>query len=206
VDWSGNGNLATLIPGGNEIGLQSNAINGLNALYFEYVDLWFNNPFPLTSCSVFIVFQLSNTSSAHSFFAGNTGSLNYWFCKDSGPALQGADSTWEVDLGAGTALADTLWHQTNMTYDGINLFLRKDQAADGNHSPGYGLSGPVLQMGGNYGGGEETENFEGYVAEVIVYNAVLSSTNIGLVETYLQRKYFPAPITIRLLGLLGVGM
>jgi hypothetical protein len=61
-------------------------------------------------------------------------------------------------------------------------------------------------MGGNYGGGEETENFEGYVAEVIVYNAVLSSTNIGLVETYLQRKYFPiAGHRVRLLGLLGVG-
>jgi hypothetical protein len=209
VDWSGQGNLATNAAG-NAIGLSPAVINGLPALSFVYCNLFFNNPInlytPTSDCSVFIVFQITDLTGPRSFFAGEGGSLNYWFCKDTGPQLQGADSTWAAELGAGTAVADILWHQTNMTYDGTNIFFRKDQAADGNHSPGVAFSSPVVQMGGNYGGGEETENFTGYVAEIIVYNAVLSSGNVSAVETYLQRKYFPiAGPAYRLLGLLGVG-
>ena len=61
---------------------------------------------------------------------------------------------------------------------------------------------------GAYNDGGTVENyFDGCVAEFIIYNRALSSTEIGQVENYLQGRYaLPEPATLLLLILGGVGL
>ena len=205
VDWSGQGDtLGT--TGGNLMYPPGGTINGVPYIYVNSAFEVFNNDINLQSgLTVFLVFQVTNSSSKRTFFSGLSGSLSYWF-DDSG-SLQGADKCFVADLGGGSAGEDTLWHQTNITYDNTNVYYRKDQAPDGNFSPGAALSANQHIIGCTWGGGESgSEVFAGNWAELIVYNAVLNSTQIGQVETYLQQKYFPVVVTYRLLPLLGVGI
>jgi hypothetical protein len=206
IDWSGQGNTL-YYPLGNSMGWNTNQINGLPAIQNIGGYLLFNSSINLqsTGLTLFLVGQLSQTTNKNSFFSGPSGSFVYWSCASgTGPALQGADKSQVAQLPYGNAIADLNWHQINVTYNGAGTTIayRKDETSDGGGSTSNALSANQTTIGLNNG----SEPWQGYWAEFIIYNAVLNSTQIGQVETYLQQKYFPVVVTYRLLPLLGVGI
>lgn len=120
-----------------------------------------------------------------------------------GLARQSSDNKWLCNVSAGS-WADSLsvstvtnggWYLLEGTYDSVSaLEMYKNASGDGSHT----RSGPIntvspgdLQLGGYRGafvpGGSEYGNIT--LAEVLLYNTAISTTNRQQVETYLNSKY-----------------
>jgi hypothetical protein len=138
-----------------------------------------------TASTVFAVIDDVSIAAKGSFFSGASGSLVYW----SAPTKeQGADNAATVLLGNGTAAADTSWHQINETYNNTTVTFRLGRATDGSASPSSTLTAVNTIVGANASSGPG-EWFNGYIAELIIYNRVLNGTEIGEVEAYLNGRY-----------------
>lgn len=106
-----------------------------------------------------------------------------------------------ADLGNGTHAVDTNWHQMNVTCTistlisaSVQPIFRIDRSSDAtlngaNCNRWNSNSNSVAIQTLGWGGSNVNELFNGSIAEVIVYNRVLSSTEITDVESYLHAKY-----------------
>jgi hypothetical protein len=83
--------------------------------------------------------------------------------------------------------ADGSWHYQTAVFNGASSQLWVDGSVDGSAQDAGSLSlaGVTLGNAGDLGTGYMT----GYIAEVVVYDTVLSSGNRALVENYLKSKY-----------------
>lgn len=185
-----NGSNATIGGTGCNPGVyHTNQINSKPAVTFTGAPVTcfkFGSAINLTTAStVFTVLKLSSTAAAQTIMTGIAGSLSTRYVVSG--KEQAADNVFVANFGAGTASADTSWHQVNMTYNNTTATYRIDRAADGSATPSSIILTNELGIGFNAGGGIEA--YSGQLAEFLIYNRVLNSTEIGQVETYLNGVY-----------------
>jgi hypothetical protein len=97
-----------------------------------------------------------------------------------------------VQLGAGTAVLDQLWHQTNVVQTnnsaGFAIAFRLDRASDATSaSSANNLTGTIHSIGDDFRSTNQV--YAGYIAEIILYNRVLTGTEVTTIETYFHTKY-----------------
>ena len=111
-----------------------------------------------------------------------------------------ATHKWQYDVNAGsgwqdapsnTVLNDDDWHILAATYDGSSVQLYLDGAGDGSHAETGDIMSTTgkLQVGGynaSFGGSEYAQCD---IAEILVYDNAMSTTDRQLVEQYLNEKY-----------------
>jgi hypothetical protein len=189
ADQSSNGNNlactscgiyeSSTVGGGSHSTVQ---LNGTSNFYT------FGSALSQGAITVFVVIRLTSDSGDTTLLGGSPASWGYAIPRASGGCEQATGLTNIAWIGCGTTAPDTLWHQMNVTFDGTaTTAFRLGESADGGSSASSVTTNPVTALGYSPAGGNMY--FPGYIAEVLIYNAVLSSTNIGLVETYLRGKY-----------------
>lgn len=136
--------------------------------------------------TVFVVFNQSALQFAD-FISGGSGSLEVRM--DNAGHLQ-LVKTAVVNIAIGTvAVAANTWFQGNATYNpstGAYAF-RMGRAAAGSGTNVQSITAPDISVAWNAGAGGTTLN--GFLAELICYARVLSSTEITSVENYLNAKW-----------------
>jgi concanavalin A-like lectin/glucanase superfamily protein len=197
TDSSGNSNTANWAFG-TQPTFHTNQINGLPAVTVPNSQINFTNPIgPQTAVTTFAVIKLASTGSKGFLLGATLGGFAWWTA--SSGKLQGADSQNQSQLGTGTLAADTVWHQIGCRQQnnsaGWILEFRVDGAADATvGSSPANVGGNINNVGNN---GYSTGNtFNGQVAEVLIYNRLLTPTEVTTVETYLNDRYVPAPPSV----------
>jgi hypothetical protein len=188
ADRSGNGN-SILYNNGSSVTFNTNQINGLPAAAVGNTQWKLNSTIAAsTGYSAFSVIKLSGTARGDLFgpvlITGGDG-FKWWFT-----TVQGADSSSAVQLGTGTTtLSTSTWFQSNVTFvnNSSTLNFRLSRATDTTSgATSHNITGAI---GTFFASGVSSELFAGSVAEVILYNRVLSGTEITTVEAYLNQKY-----------------
>lgn len=192
ADKSGNANDATQSTGGNQPTISTLAINGLTALSFNGSSSSMNltNAIPESGLTVFAVVKNAGTggdqdvvnlwdSTNYGSVLGATGTQLKWWNGKPGNyngVLAGTVSTTQAQLFAGT-------------YDDVTgaqvLYLNGTQIGTGTITP-IGWSGP-----GSIGclRGINVQYWNGLIAEIVIYNTVLTTLQRQNVETYLRNKW-----------------
>ena len=111
---------------------------------------------------------------------------------NSSTKLQQAILQNVVAMSTSTSGTSTNWNQINMVYNpaiypASTLFFRTNRSADGSFSWGNAVTANETVVGEN--GANGGSHFNGYIAELIVYNRQLSSAEISAVESYLYGRY-----------------
>ncbi len=144
--------------------------------------------------AVFVVYKLSSTAGQSYLISGTAGAFGYWFSGGAGPKMQGGDSTGIAQLGTGTAVADTSWHQANINFTNgtsANFAFHLDRTNDTvivGTTASPGVADTVIGKNAVGGGSIWT----GQIAEIISYTSnthVLTPTEVTQNETYLFNKY-----------------
>ncbi len=187
IDLSPNQNAAISANGAT---FETNQINGEPALSFpgnSDGNYSLNNPFALLAATIFIVFDNSNTSSKSTFFSGNHGALAFW--ANGTTNCIGIDSDQVAQIAESSASLPSGWVQANVTYNsnGGEYAFRIAQTAAGSGTRTASINAGQTSIG--YNGATDAEFVVLDVAELIVYNQVLSSSQITQVETYLNARY-----------------
>lgn len=138
-----------------------------------------------TAETVFVVMANASTGAAGTVYGGHSGAFGWWTCKGSGTKEQGVDIVGVLQVGTGNAACDTSWHQMNVTYNLTTLAFRLDRTSDGGATQVATVTSNQISVGNQDGG----QYFNGDIAELIVYSRVLSGTEIGQIETYLNGEY-----------------
>jgi hypothetical protein len=183
ADQSSSANNLTAYLGNGGV-YEGSQINGLPAVEFNGTNsqYTFGSDINLQSgLSIFAVYKLNSTSQTlNNIITGNqSGSFNY-FGSAAATKKQGAYLNNISTLGLGNTTANTSWHQTNVTYNNTTINFRLGEASDGSATPSAAITAneQVISTGGT--------PFNGYIAELIIYNAVVSTSAN---ETYLNCKY-----------------
>ena len=203
TDSSGNGNTATFANGTlptlaavTPNGSSAVDIIGANASYG--VGSHFGLLNPLSSASGYTVFayiEATGSSGSRQALTGGSGSgaLEY----DIYGGHQDFLREYVQDVGSGTATVPT------SSFSLVDLAVSStlvgsfnfNGSADGTTSSGTAFGNPITQIGNNEGGGDY---FNGYIAEIDIYQGVLNSTQIATVEANLTASYItptPEPTT-----------
>lgn len=161
-----------------------------NSSYFSINPIeWFNN---LTSFSYFVLYKTSNITISQNLSSTNTNSLsinlnmnniNVYFDNVSGTINNAIDDNWHLFTmiydGTQTTNNDKLKVKIDKTYKTINF--------SGTITNSTGTNNSHIYIGRDYTG--NSGFFEGYIAELILYNVSLSNDNISLIEDYVYTKW-----------------
>lgn len=144
-------------------------------------------PGPLQVSTSFIVVKNTSAAAIYNFYSGASGSLQYG---TDGAGHFNIVSTFvaTIALSTATIVAGT-WYQANVTYNantGAYAF-RRAQAADGSGTSVHAISATSAAVG--YNQPSSSQDFAGSIAELIIYNRVLTSAEILAVEAYLHTKW-----------------
>ncbi|MEM9329091.1 MAG: Calx-beta domain-containing protein, partial [Bacteroidota bacterium] len=198
VDASGNANNMN-DNNSNVPAFEENEINGLPAVRFgdsnnDRVFLQNMNDFPSNAITTVTVLRTSETNGTTWSYA--TGDQNNSYFQDrqqSGRfAIDGTITTPNV------AFNDGSWHVNVHTWtsDGGDYAMRRDgsEMASGNTENGGAIeAGGTLVLGAEQdspnGGYDANQDFDGELAEAILYNYVLNAAQLAIVENYLAAKY-----------------
>lgn len=194
ADKSSNVNNLTGVNGPTYQGAQ---INGLPAVRFTAAStqgFTFGTAINLqTASTIFVVVKMASITQG--IMVGGPGdALGYWV--GYAGSQQGADWIGNAGISKGNVAADTTWHQQNMTYNNTVIAFRLGSASDPcGTSPGTTTCATTQTIAAN----ETTIGYrtypsnsqylDGYLAEIIIYNRVLTGTEITTVETYLNGRY-----------------
>lgn len=182
ADSSGNGNDAAQATSGFRPTLQTNEANGLPVVRFDGSnDRLKTAAFSaaLTASTIFIFGKGTGTSVTTRFIDGLTSGTRQHMLYVGGQYWMFAG----VDLHGGSA--DTNFHAMTSTFNGASSALYVDGLLIASGSAGtQDMDGAII--GNDY---SETAPHAGDIAEVIIYNSVLSSEDRASVEAYLATKY-----------------
>jgi hypothetical protein len=137
--------------------------------------------------TIFIVANASSFSGSPTFFSGPSSSLAFRL-ETSGK--MGLVKDFVALIGTSTtAQTVSTWFQGNATYDDSSgaFAFRSSQAANGSGTNVVGITVISNSIGWDNGGG--AGDFAGSIAEIIIYNRVLSGGEITSVESYLNTKW-----------------
>lgn len=171
----------------------ANGVNGLPALQFNGTTEFLNfatNVTPLANFTYFMVAKPTRTGTygfenrAQGLIVGGTGlsigmvtTNAYVVCRNAagtvldffGNATMTNQSTVTVTVGTG----------------GGKLRVNKTQVASNASATGFGLGSAATE----YVGRDPGTYFQGMICEILIYNSILSTDNVSLVENYLSAKW-----------------
>jgi len=183
-DRSGNANNASTTVG--TCTFNTNQLNGLPAVNFASCREDFTTVALPASATAFVVFQNTSLSAIGTTFGGAhdnfEGLTNFH-------AEQGLNCAGVINVGTGTAAADTSWHQTNISFtNSTSLAFRIDETTDTASIITLGSCGAgPRSLGGDFDGGAQF--LTGNIAEAMYWDVALTSTQISEVESYLHTRY-----------------
>lgn len=196
--WADKSTNANNLTGVNGPTFQSAQVNGLPAVKFTAAStqgFTFGTPVNLqTASTIFVVVKM--TTVAQGILVGGDGdALGYWVGAASNE--QGSDWIGNAQITHGNVAGDTSWHQINSTYDNSTAALRLGSASD---PCGAGPGTTTCSITAKAIIANETtigyktypsasQYLDGYIAEIIIYNRVLTGGEITTVETYLTGRY-----------------
>ena len=181
-------NSQPAVTGGCQLGLYASSV--------AHSELVWNG-----GITIFVVAKLAatGTNTNGTLLGGGSGVFHYRLdFKQSGQSAfhaQGIGLDNTADNGTGSTVADTNWHQLNMEADctTANLVFRIDRAADSPTLNAVNCNGTISRGNsiGNilYDPLFTTDTFTGQIAEMLIYQRYLTSSEITQVETYLHGKY-----------------
>ncbi|MBI4647275.1 MAG: PKD domain-containing protein, partial [Bacteroidia bacterium] len=151
----------------------------------DYLDLMSNPVYNLNSYSLFMVFKY--TTAIKYLYDFGTGS-NHSVVTDN--ILEDYDNVGFYYTNDGA------YHYTTKIYDNTaspnsRLFANSIPGTGGSYASASNINSK--RIGGYYVGGY---NFEGDIAEIIIYDTVLSDADRISVEQYLHYKYAPPPVDL----------
>jgi hypothetical protein len=205
ADQSGNGNNASVENSGEEPTFVSSFSNSKPAIQFngtsQLLIIPDSNSLDFLNTSIFIVLKRTGNGTGNEItFMKNGNNLQgagaYW----QTAKLNGANSNFAVanggsyDRDSGVDIGDGIARVMDFTFDGtdFNIYVNGSQTATYNDQVGNinTTSGP-LQIGGynQSFNNPDGELFNGQIAEIIMYNRAVTSTERQKVETYLNSKY-----------------
>jgi hypothetical protein len=141
----------------------------------------------LSKVTIFVVMRPKNVTTSQVIVNGTTNSLQ--FDLSNVGKLQ-VTKTFVAVVGTATnALAINTWVQANMTYDAASgaWAIRTGSAANGSGTNAQGITVATTAIGYNQQSADQDGNYD--LAELIIYNRVLGSTEIDDVEAYLLAKW-----------------
>jgi autotransporter-associated beta strand protein len=200
TDSSGNGNNATYTKFSGTLTLPVLASgvtpNGSSAVDIIATNGSFNFSSSLSGASGYTVFAyvMPTTDTGGSRFALTGGSAGYALEYNFYQGHQNWVSEYQGGGGPGTAtiptssfsLVDLAISASGGTFTGGSF--RLNGASDGTTGAGAGsTTSPITRVGNNEGGGD---GFVGDIAEIDIYNGVLSSNQISTVEAQLTTNYY----------------
>jgi hypothetical protein len=216
ADQSGNGNNAAQATAGDQPTLvaSSAGFNGQPVLSFNGSSDYLQAPLPVNTVgglTVFIVAQHDSVSANRAILggsAGNYGGSSQWFLMQSTASSNFAEinRNGSVNTSVTSGTLDTAAHVYAMTYNGGAETLT--QTIDGSSSSSPAIFGNVsyttLDIGALVHFGSPFDYGDVNIAEILVYDEALSSTDAAIVENYLSSKYVAAVPEPGCLGLMAI--
>ncbi|CAG5081352.1 Calx-beta domain-containing protein [Parvicella tangerina] len=197
-DRSGNGNDLSQTNATFKPTYVTNAVNSLPAIRFNVANNRIRrtsfSDFPVNAITTISVMNTSQTGDGHVSYA-TTGDNNEYLLFDSGNQrtyVAGAN------VATGHSYADGTWHILGHTWrssDGENLLYEDNsQVYSGTISTGNSFTtGGCLALGGEQdavdGGYDAGQDYDGDIAETIMYNVKLNTAQRNIVNNYLAAKY-----------------
>jgi hypothetical protein len=177
ADSSGNGNDATQATGANQPVFKTAIVNGHDVVRFDATNDGMVTPLSVASpFSIFIVYDCATNGAARRAINGT----NNYLIGPRGSAHQMYNGAFIT----GPAVTTNVFVQANALTDGSGTLFRVNAVAIG--SNGNTLGPGTLGLATS---GANAEVLAGDIAEVIVYNRILTSGERADVETYLAAKY-----------------
>ena len=167
--------------------------NGYGYIEFDGNDNLNVNPFTqLNGATGFTIFVVSNVLTATGTeYMTDTDTADFGMFSDGGTMKLTMSGGYTRTTDA-TVSADT-WHQHTLIYDGgsTSLTYRLDKTTAGTAASSGSVPATTGAAGTFYIGDNDaqTGGLSGYVAEVIIFNRVLTSTEYSNVENYLSNKW-----------------
>jgi hypothetical protein len=194
TDSSGNGRHATQGTSGARPIYKTSILNGQPVVRFDGVDdyLFLGNlsaAFP-SAATLFVVCTISGTGPGMSGYSVyGTGDNDAWWWHASGDGYQGAFRATRAEA-----------FPSGGTNSGTHLFTLQSSASLyemfhngsslGTYSAGYNAGTAHYIASLDVSGGPRGDRYlKGDIAEIVIYSSVLTGTDRGLVETYLNAKY-----------------
>lgn len=198
IDQSGNGNHALQSTSSNQPTISTNAINGLPALSFngtsQYLQLLSGFANFTSGASIFVVVNPTSTASDARFIelgtAANTNTISLQrYSTTAGPGFYVYSGASGSSVVSTSGLTTSQYQLVEALHNGSNvatLYTNGTQIVQGaiNSIPNITRTGNI---GTNY---SHSGNFiQGQIAEVIVYNKILTDSERQTVESYIYGKY-----------------
>lgn len=190
-DQSGNGyHLSQSTAGLRPIYTTATTFNGYPLISFDGTDDYLittTGTIQTSPGTTFMVWRNLNSAVDSSIIISG-GSANGQLFFENGDVV--ANTTVNMLMGAGANVNNQVYtygttYYTTLIYNGANSFHRRSGtsvgAANAGTSTANGISIGALRTGG--------DPFQGFIAEILVYNSALSAANYGAVESYLAAKY-----------------
>jgi prepilin-type N-terminal cleavage/methylation domain-containing protein len=181
-DRSGNGNNAIQATGAAQPLLVNNGLNGEPVIRFDGADNFFlTNDITVGQASMFVVFK--KTVGTNAYLIGNSSQLY------TGLANWSNNNTYYQDqymhyLAAATGQISS-FSSLACIYDGSNGVFYVNNISSG--TAAYSdLNFAVNEIGGRY---TNSDDLNGDIAEIIIYNQALGDSDRQQVENYLNEKY-----------------
>jgi len=190
ADKSGNGRDISQPTSSRRPVTGASTKNDLNVLAFDgastLVSPVWTQPQPVT---MFAVVRNSENSGANRQIIGNSNSLS--------PVFYKSGDTWRLYSGSevvSPVSVDTSWHYLSGVVDSGSSFLRLDgaQIVAGNTGSSFWNNSSIAI--GNSPDAGNGFGWIGDIAEVFIYSRVLTASEITQVESYINSKWFLAPV------------
>ena len=187
TDLSSNSRNATQGTSGNRPSLQTAVINGHDVMRFDGGDDFLDiaSGISVSSYTVFVVAKLTPTFNAQSLVSGSSSGSPDLGINSSDRMMQEKNGTALILAGA----ADTTngsFRIYHYTYNGSTAYNYLDGVQDSTGSSSETFSAAINRLGRRF----ITDQYvSGDVAEVIIYNSVLSGGDQTNVVGYLESKY-----------------
>lgn len=176
--------------GGGGATISASQLNSIDVLSFPASSAGryaFNAGLMLTKASIFMVIRPKSVTTNQVVVNGPTNSLQIDL--NTSGKLE-VTKTFVAVIGTATnALAINTWVQANMTYDAASgaWAIRTGSAANGSGTNVHAITAGTGSIGYNQQSVDQDGNYD--LAELIIYNRVLGSTEISDIETYLNGKW-----------------
>lgn len=188
VDQSGNGNDGTAI-GSNRPTYKTGIVNGLPVARFTAVPqrLATAASASLTTYTGLAVVKPSGTSGYRPILGADGSGGMLWRVFDTSN-VQNLVKTFVINIGSSTTgLSTSVFSVVAFTYTTTTFAFYLNGAADNSGTHSYTFTASrTLNLGYS---NSDTDSFIGDIAELLVYDAVLDSTDLGLATSYLGTKY-----------------
>lgn len=187
-DASGNANNATQGTAAARPLYKVNIKNGKPALLFDGVDDGFalTTGLNLSAYTVFVVWAQSDAVNGSVSFIKSGDNYNYHYLNPAYVAHQPGSGPTMTTYA--TATAAGAWAMTEAYRSGTTLYIGKNGTFDAGQASSINWATDAIGAPYNFPSGAAF-NMEGYIAEMLIYNAGLSTGDRQLVEAYLTAKY-----------------